>query len=100
MHRVAIVALLVVASDSAFTHPVTRWTREKVVGLRFYLVDPVRVESYWRTKDGFVAVEICTHKAITPPLCYWKIQDGRLQASDEGSNTEEFTQVETDDGSL
>ena len=53
------------------------------MGLRFYLVDPVRVESYWCTKDGFVAVEIGTHKAITPPLWYWKIHDGRLQLSDE-----------------
>jgi len=99
MHRVAIVALLVVASDSAFTHPVTRWTREKVVGLRFYLVDPVRVESYWCTKDGFVAVEIGT-QAITPPLWYWKIHDGRLQLSDEDSITEEFTLLKMDDGSL
>jgi hypothetical protein len=100
MRRLAIAALLFVAFDPAFTHPVTRWTRDKVVGLRFYIVDPVRVESYWCTKDGFVAVEIGTHKAITPPLWHWKIHDGRLQFSDGHAIKEEFTLLEMRDGSL
>jgi hypothetical protein len=70
---IAVILVVFAASASADT----RWTRDKVVGLRFYIVDPVRVESYWCTKDGFIAVEIGTHKVITPPLWYWKIHDGR-----------------------
>src|SRR4029077_4301392 len=77
-----------------------RRTRAKVMGLHFYIVDPVRVEDYWCTKDGFVAVSIGTHKAITPPLWYWKIHDGRLQLSDSDSIREEFTLLEMHDGAL
>jgi len=96
--RRLIATVLLVFATSAFAD--TQWTRDKVVGLRFYIVDPVRVESYWCTKDGFVAVEIGTRKAITPPLWHWKIHDGRLQFSDSDSIKEEFTLLEMRDGSL
>jgi hypothetical protein len=87
MRRLIAIILLVFATSALAD---TRWTPNKVVGLRFYIVDPVRVESYWCTKDGFVAVEIGTHKAITPPLWYWKIRDGRLQFSDSDSIKEDL----------
>jgi hypothetical protein len=93
-----VVIILVVFAASAFAD--TPWAREKIVGLHFYVVDPVRVESYWCTKDGFVAVEIGTHKAIRSPLWHWKIHDGRLQFSRGGSIKEEFTLLEMRDGSL
>jgi hypothetical protein len=90
--------MLVVCAASTLAD--ARWTREKVVGLHFYIVDSVRVEDYWCTKDGFVAVSIGTHKAITPPLWYWKIHDARLQFSDGDSIKEEFTLIEMRDGPL
>src|SRR6266436_97337 len=100
MARLAAGLLLVVVCESALAHPASRWTRKRVVGLHFYLVDPVRVEDYWCTKDGFVAVTLGTRSAITPPLWYWRIRDGRLQLSDGDSIREEFTLLTMRDGTL
>ncbi len=100
MMRLVAGLLLIVDCDSVLAHPVSRWTREKVVGLRFYLVDPVRVEDYWCTTNGLVAVTLGTRSAITLPLWYWRIRDGRLQLSDGDSIREEFTLLTMRDGTL
>ncbi len=76
------------------------WTREKVVGAPFLHFRSGTDRSYWCTKDGFVAVEICKREAVTPPLWYWRIRASRLQFTDESSIREEFTLVSMLDGAL
>src|SRR5436190_18020031 len=78
MKRVLPVVLLVLGCLSTLAQPPVRWTREKVIDLHIHLHDPVRIESYSCTRQGFVAVEIGTRAVLTGPLWHWKIVDGRL----------------------
>ena len=100
MQRLVAALLLALVCDPVLALPVARWTREKVVGLNFSLVDPVRIENYSCTKAGLVAVTLGTKERITPPLWYWRIRDGRLQLSDGDSIKEEFTLLTMRDGFL
>jgi hypothetical protein len=75
----------IVFYHTALAHSSERWTAHKVVDLSVELVDPVRIENYAFTKDGFVAATLGTKEQMTPPLCYWRIRDGRLQPSDGDS---------------
>jgi hypothetical protein len=100
MRRLLAALLLAVVCDPVLAHPAIRWTRAKVVGLDFSLVDQVRIESYSCTKAGLVTVTLGTKDAVTPPLWYWRIRDGRLQLSDGDSIREEFTLLNIRDGFL
>ena len=100
MQRLVAVLLLAIVCEPVLAHPPAQWTRDKVVGLSFSLVDPVRIENYSCTKAGFVAATLGTKERITPPLWYWRIRDGRLQFSDGDSIKEEFTLLSIRNGSL
>ena len=71
-----------------------------IVGLHFTLVDAVRIEHYWCSEAGTVAVTLGTSSGITSPLWYWRIRNGRLQFSDGDSIKEEFTFVSMSNGVL
>jgi hypothetical protein len=63
--------------------------------------DPVRIEGYSCTRQGFVAVEIGTRRGpITGPLWHWRIHDGRLQFTDHSGIREEFTLLSMQHGRL
>jgi hypothetical protein len=101
MQRVLATILLVIGCLPAFGQPPLPWTREKVIDLRLYVRDPVRIESYSCTRQGFVAVEVGTRRgAIRAPLWHWRIFDGRLQFRDHQSIREEFTLLSMHRGSL
>jgi hypothetical protein len=98
MLRILAGLLVVAACQPTIAHSAPHWTRQTVVGLTCELIDPVRIENYSFTKDGLVAATLGTKKAITPPLWYWRIRDGRLQLSDADSIREEFTLLSMKNG--
>jgi hypothetical protein len=91
MKRLVFAVLLAFGCLPAFGQSPLRWTRDNVIDLHFHVHDPVRIESYSCTRQGFVAVEFGTRAAVTAPLWYWKIRDGRLQFKDGSSVRQEFT---------
>src|SRR4051812_2979182 len=100
MKRVLAAVLLVIGCLPAFGQPPLRWTTAKAIDLHFHLHDPVRVESYSCTRQGFVAVEIGPRAALTGPVWHWKIVDGRLQFRDHRAIRQEFTLLSMQRGLL
>ena len=91
MKRALAAVLFLIGCLPVHGQPSLQWTREKVIGLHFYVHDPVRIESYSCTRQGFVAVELGSRSSVAAPLWYWRIRHGRLQLVDESSVREEFT---------
>jgi len=100
MKRLVLAVLLALGCLPASGQSPLRWTWDKVIDLHFHVHDPVRIESYSCTRQGFVAVEFGTRAAVTGPLWYWKIRDGRLQFIDSSSVRQEFTLLSMQRGLL
>src|SRR5438132_7865857 len=97
MRLLAVLFLALTSCTTAPTSTQPRWTAAKVIGLHLDLIDPVRVEQFWFSKQHhYVAATVGSRDVVTGPVWYWRIRDGRLQIYSESQLEEDITFISMD----